>query len=219
MTNLDLSFQLKVKRLLYLFVCVLVPFIYNLGYYEIGFYIYYTFIAIAFYEADHFNIRFIIGLVAVEEMFSQLSQHILIFFTRTVFGLEDFSYELFLGYFLQGFFPILMCFAILLRGNLVAWFREKTNSRMRYRLIGMEWLLFVSYLSVFILHVILLSLTHTSISNITGMQTLWAWYSDENVKFYIDKYDIFYMLITMMQLFAIQSYNYKRCRRVWFFKS
>ena len=219
MLALEVPFQLQVKRIIYLLLSVLVPYLYHLGYYETSFYIFYTYLAIAFYEADHFNIRFIIGMVAVEEMLAQLSQHVVIFVTRTILGLEDFSYELFLGYFFQGFFPLLMIFAILLRGTLVSWFKNKANSRKRYRLIGMEWLLLIAYFSVFILHIILLSLTYSSISAITDMSSLWAWYRDEQVIFYLDNYDNFYMLVCMMQLFALQSYNYKRCRREWSLKS
>lgn len=219
MNEIQLTKQPLLKQCVYFSLCLLVPYLYFLGYDTLSFYILFTYIGIVFYQAEHFNIRFIIGMVAVEEMLGQISQNVMITFTRAIFQLGDHTLELFLNYFLQGFLALLMCFAILSRGFWIDWFKSKTNTGQTYRLIGMEWFLLLAYLSVVILHFLFIGLTFESMLNVTDFESYMGWYDLENIKNYQDHYDNVYLIICMLQMFALQSYNYKRCRREWYLKS
>lgn len=200
----------------YLFLCLLIPYFYSIEAYHLASYSLYTYMGLAFYQADHFNIRFLIGMVAVEEMVTLFASDIIVIFTRMIFHVEDFSIEIILGYAVQALGALIMCLLIINRGAVVSSFKKHTNSKRRYRLIGMEWLLLLAYLSIVVLHVIFFSYALTSIIDVTGVESYMAWYDLENIKVYLANYDHFYLLVCGFQLFAIQSYNYKRCKKEWF---
>lgn len=215
MTELVYSGQELPKKAFYLSLCLVIPLISYLGYYEIAVYSLFTYIALVFYQADHFNIRFIIAMVAIEEMLAQIIQDLILLFTRIIFKIEDYSFEVFLVYLTQGILALVMCFAILNRGQIVDWFNGTTKSYKRYRLIGMEWLIILTYFFIVLLHIIFLSFTFDSIMQISTFDTYAAWFEQQKTAVYIKNYGNVYLITNVFLLFSIQSYNYKRCRREW----
>lgn len=208
-----------IKKIAYcLFIVVIIYFFTN-GYQKLGVYLFYLFLGITFYEAEHFNIRFVIVLVGFEEIIAIISEDLIVLCTRIIFKLSDFTTELFLLHFVQAVAAFLMIIAIFRRQQLIRLFRLKTGAGRNYKMLfGMEWLVIMSYFSVIILHVVFFINALPSIIEVTDFKSYHGWWGREDVKDILFIHRLFYMASWTLLLFAIQSYNYKKCLEPWSIK-
>ena len=219
MITQTLSLSSKIKRILGLVVCFIVPFLWYHDFYIVSHMVFVLYLAFVFYDSEHYNIRFIVGLLAFADMLLLSSEFLVKFVTRTLVELNDFSYEIIFLTFTELFVSLLAIFAILQRGRLVDAFRNLTNTGQKYRLIGIEWLLLISFAAIALLQLINFIILFPHILSITDIDSLYDFYTDPETVNIHDFYFNAFLTFVALQLFSLQSYNYKRFRKEWRFSS
>lgn len=214
-----LSLSSQLKKALGLIVFIAIPTLWYQNYYIVSHVVFVLYLAFVFYDSEHYNIRFIVGLLAVSDMLVIMSEFLVKLSTRTLLNLTDFTTELILLSFTELSVSILALLAILQRGRLVDAFRKTTNVGQSYRLIGMEWLLLLSFGAICLLQIGNFVVLFPHILSVTDFASLMSFYSEPPTVAVHDFYFNVFLAIIVLQVFALQSYNYKRFRKEWRFSS
>jgi hypothetical protein len=213
--ELILSKSLRIKKAIFLVVSLTLPLLWYLYSYTVFYYAFSLYLAYIFYEVDHYNIRFVVALIAAEAMISSMLFEVNILVWRNLFSMEDRSTEILLSFLIDVFLPFILVLCILNRGRLVDWFRQTTGSGQSYRLIGTEWLILLSCLLISLSYLVTTLYILPEILAVTDYDSMSTIWENTDKQWAFKALNDLHLLLSMMQLFALQSYNYKRCRREW----